>query len=86
MVLPSPAGHDDLLLAAGHAVQPLFTAMPEPQRVQPCMGCRPALKAVNATWDGKGKQGKGDTTSSYILDWSGECQLSAASTASHSEL
>ena len=75
-----------MLLAAGQAVQPLFEATPEPAKAQPCMGCRPELKAVNATWNGKGKQGKGETTSSYTLSWSGECQLSAAGSAGHTEL
>lgn len=67
-------------------MQPLFEATPEPERIQPCMGCQPVLKALNATWDGKGKQGKGDTTSSYALSWSGECQLSKTAGAGHSEL
>ncbi len=80
------AGHDDLLLAAGQSVQPLFEATPEPEKAQPCMGCRPVLRAANATWNGKGKQGKGETTSSYTLSWSGECQLSAAGGAERSEL
>ena len=70
------AGHDDLLLAVGQAAQPLFAATPEPARMQPCMGCKPVLKAVNVTWDGEGAPGVGDTTSSYTLEWSGECDLS----------
>ena len=70
------AGHDDLLLAVGQAAQPLFAATPEPARMQPCMGCKPVLKAVNVTWDGEGAPGVGDITSSYTLDWSGECDLS----------
>ena len=70
------AGHDDLLLAVGQAAQPLFAATPEPARMQPCMGCKPVLKAVNVTWDGQGVPEAGDTTSSYTLGWSGECDLS----------
>lgn len=69
-------GHDDLLLAVGQAAQPLFAATPEPARMQPCMGCKPVLKAVNVTWDGQGVPEVGDTTSSYTLGWSGECDLS----------
>ena len=70
------SGHDDLLLAVGQAAQPLFAAMPEPARMQPCMGCKPVLKAVNVTWDGEGAPEVGDTTSSYTLQWNGECDLS----------
>ena len=70
------AGHDDLLLAVGQAAQPLFAATPEPARMQPCMGCKPVLKAVSVTWDGQGVPEAGDTTSSYTLGWSGECDLS----------
>ena len=75
-----------MLLAAGQAVQPLFEATPEPAKAQPCMGCRPVLKAADAAWDGKGKQGKGETTSSYTLSWSGDCQLSAAPGIGRTEL
>lgn len=75
------AGHDDLLLAAGQAIQPLLAATPEPARMQPCMGCQPVLKAVNATWNGKGTPGEDDTTSSFTLTWAGECELSARQSA-----
>ena len=63
-------------MAVGQAAQPLFAATPEPARMQPCMGCKPVLKAVNVTWDGQGVPEVGDTTSSYTLGWSGECDLS----------
>ena len=45
--------------------------------MQPCMGCKPVLKAVNVTlgWS-RACLKWGDTTSSYTLGWSGECDLS----------
>ena len=39
------------------------------------MGCKPMLQAVNVTWNGHGVPEVGDTTSSYTLGWSGECDL-----------
>ena len=46
-------------------------------KLQSCMVCRPVRKAVSALWIGVHLPGVSETTASYMLDLSGECELTA---------